>query len=223
MSHTRPGLLYRMRTRALVLAQRALASPGPIEHRGLSLVVAPGVHHPAPFLGLGFGELQEAALDLIAPGASVLELGTGAGFWALSAARRGFEVTATELPHVPLHPVAEAAERMGVRVRLLHSDLFAELGGLRYDAILFNPPFHDAEARSTEELAWCGGGVVRRCLAEAPRHLRAGGVLYMILPRLDRERYGAGLAGWSMRVAASRWLPLIGRAELLALAACAAR
>lgn len=217
MSDAGPGLLYRMRTRALVLAQRALSTHGPIEHRGIPLVVAPGVHHPAPFLGLGFGELQEAALDLLAPGAAVLELGTGAGFWALSAARRGHDVTATELPEVPLGPVAEAAERMGLRVRLLHSDLFAELGGLRYDAILFNPPFHDAEARSAEERAWCGGEVVRRCLAEASQHLRADGVLYLILPRLDRERYVASLAGWSVRVAASRWFPLIGRAELLAL------
>ncbi len=211
------GILYSLRTRALVLAQRALARSGPVEHRGVSLIVAPGVHHPAPFMGVGVGSLQEAALDLLPANATVLELGTGAGFWALAAARRGFEVTATDLPHVPLDAVATAAERMGVRVRLLHSDLFAELAGQRFDAIVFNPPFHDHEAGSDDERAWCGGSVVRRCLAEAPGHLAEGGAMYLIVPRIDQERYAGELAAWSVSVAATRWFPLLGRTELLAL------
>lgn len=217
MTRRAPGLLYRLRTRALVLAQRALAAPGAIEHRGVPLLVAPGVHHPAPFLGVGVGALQEAALDLIPPRAAVLELGTGAGFWALAAARRGFDVTATDLPGVPLAPVAAAAAALGVGVRLLHSDLFAELAGRRFDAVVFNPPFHDEEARAEDERAWCGGSVVRRCLAEAPRHLRDGAAMYLILPALDRARYADELAGWSVGVAASRWFPLLGRTELLVL------
>ncbi|MFO0647260.1 MAG: methyltransferase [Polyangiales bacterium] len=210
-------LLYRLRTRALTLAQRALARPGAIVHRGVALDVARGVHHPAPFLGLGFGALQELALERLPPRAAVLELGTGAGFWALAAARRGFVVTATELPEVPLAPVAQAADRMGVHLRLLHSDLFEDLGDARFDAILFNPPFHDATPRAPVERAWCGGDVVRRCLREAAAHLTADGAMYLIMPRLDRARYVTELAPWTIDVAASQWFPLVGRAELLAL------
>ena len=211
------SILYGLRTKALVLAQRALARSGAVEHRGVPLVVAPGVHHPAPFMGVGVGALQEAALDLIPPRATVLELGTGAGFWALAAARRGFDVTATDLPHVPLEAVATAAASLDVHVRLLHSDLFAELAGQRYDAIVFNPPFHDHEARADDERAWCGGSVVRRCLAEAPGHLRDGGAMYLIVPRVDQERYASELAAWTVSVAATRWFPLLGRTELLVL------
>lgn len=210
-------LVYRLRTWTLTSAQRVLARPGTIEHGGLSIEVAPGVHHPAPALGIGFQLLQEAALERIAPGARVLELGTGAGFWALSAARRGFEVTATDLPHIPLGPVAGAAERIGVSLHLLSSDLFDALEGERYDAILFNPPFHDAEPRTLEEKAWCGGEVVRRCLERAPEHLTAGGALYVLMPRMDRQRYASELASWSVRVAESRWYPLLGRTDLLVL------
>lgn len=210
-------LVYGLRTWMLTGAQRVLARPGAIEHGGLSLVVAPGVHHPAPALGIGFWALQEAALGRLPPRARVLELGTGAGFWAIAAARRGFDVTATDLPHVPLEPVAEAAARAGVSLRLLHSDLFDALEGRRYDAILFNPPFHDAAPRDLAETAWCGGDVIRRCLARASEHLTPGGALHLLMPRIDQRRYTEELALWSAEVGASRWYPLLGRTDLLVL------
>lgn len=209
-------LVYRLRTWMLTAAQRALARPGAIEHGGLSLVVAPGVHHPAPAFGIGFAPLQEAALDRIAPRARVLELGTGAGFWALSAAQRGFDVTATDLPHVTLEPVADAAHRLGVAIHLFHSDLFDAIDE-RFDAILFNPPFHDAKPRTLAETAWCGGDVMRRLLDRAADHLTQEGALYLIVPRLDRARYARELAPWSIEIASTRWYPLLGRTDLLVL------
>lgn len=210
--------LYRARTWLASTLQQALTRTGPLAHGGIALEIAPGVHHPAPVLGIGVLALQRAALDRLPARARVLELGTGAGFWATDAARRGHEVTATDLPHVPLEPVARAAERAGMHVRLVHSDLFAALAGERFDAILFNPPFHDAAPRSADETAWCGGEVVRRCLREASAHLAPGGTVYLVMPRLDRARYDDALAPWSLAIAASRWYPLLGRTELLALA-----
>jgi methylase of polypeptide subunit release factors len=212
-------LLYRLRTGALKFAQRALARPGPVEHDGVALVVSPGVHHPGPFLGLGVQALQRAALRAIPPGSRVLELGTGAGFWALRAAQQGFDVIATDLPPVPLEPVAQAASRLGVTLRVLHSNLFEALDGERFDAVLFNPPFHDAEPTSDDERAWCGGAVVRAFLATASRYLRPDGALYVIMPTLDRRRYDGALAPWAVSVADSRWYPLLGRTELLVLRA----
>jgi release factor glutamine methyltransferase len=209
-------LVYRLRTSVLTIAQRVLTRPGVIEHGGVSLNVAPGVHHPAPAFGIGVQPLQLAALDELDDGARVLELGTGAGFWAIAAAQRGFVVTASDLPHVPLDPVRDAAMKNGVSIELVHSDLFDAIEG-RFDAILFNPPFHDAAPRTDEEHAWCGGEVVRRCLAHAGDHLVEGGALYLIMPRLDRARYEPELARWTVRAIASRWYPLLGRTELLRL------
>ncbi len=208
---------YRLRIWALTSAQKMLARTGKFEHEGLSLVVSPGVHHPAPAFGIGFAPLQKAALESIREGARVLELGTGAGFWALNAARRGFDVTATDLPHVPLESVAEASAQMGVPLRLLHSDLFEALSGEKYDAILFNPPFHDAVPQTLEEAAWCGGDVMRRFLQSASEHLTPNGALYLIIPRVDRERYKDEIKPWSVRVITSRWYPLLGRTQLLEL------
>jgi len=208
---------YRLRTWMLTSAQRLLARSGAIEHGGVTLVVAPGVHHPAPALGIGMVPLQRASLDLLTPGSTVLELGTGAGFWAIAAARRGCVVTATDLPHVPLALVTDAAARAGVTVRVVCSDLFEALGAERFDAILFNPPFHDATPRTPAETAWCGGAVVRRLLERAPEHLAPGGALHLLMPRIDQRRYSAELAQFSMRVAASRWYPLLGHTDLLVL------
>jgi methylase of polypeptide subunit release factors len=210
--------VYRLRTWMLTSAQRVLARTGTIDQDGLSVVVAPGVHHPAPAFGIGMAPLQQAALDHIEPSSKVLELGTGAGYWALAAAMRGHEVTATDLPHVPLDPIADAAARAKVELRLLHSDLFDALEGERFDAILFNPPFHDASPRTLAETAWCGGEVVRRFLDRAPEHLTREGSLYVLMPRIDQERYPSELARWSVTIGASRWYPLLGRTDLLVLA-----
>jgi ribosomal protein L3 glutamine methyltransferase len=75
------------------------------------------------------------------------------------------------------------------RVRLRHGDLYAPLDGERYDLILTNPPYVDAdgmaalppECRHEPRRALAGGRdglkVVRRIIAEAAQHLTATGGL----------------------------------------------
>lgn len=208
---------YRARTRLLTAVLRRASRPGRARLGGLELTVAQGVHHPAPLLGLNVAPLQIAALDALEPGARVLELGTGAGFWALAAAGRGFCVTATDLPEVTLEPLREATARLGLTLRLQASDLFLALGAERFDAVLFNPPFHDAEPHSLQERAWCGAAVMRRFFAALPHHLTPGGAGWILLPRAEQERYAAELLGFDVRRRASRWFPLLGRVELLEL------
>jgi len=75
------------------------------------------------------------------------------------------------------------------RITLLKGDLFAPVRETRYDVILTNPPYVDAqgmadlapECRHEPKLALDGGDdgldIVRRILAEAGSHLLPGGVL----------------------------------------------
>ena len=91
---------------------------------------------------------------------------------ALAVARRNVEE----------HDLAE-------RVTLYQGDLFAPLGGKRYDLILANPPYVDAESLAAfppeyaaePRLAHEGGrdglDIVRRILAEAAAHLTQEGAL----------------------------------------------
>lgn len=75
------------------------------------------------------------------------------------------------------------------RIRLVHSDLFDGLTGRQYDLIISNPPYVTgesmralpAEYRHEPEMALASGAdgldAVRRILAEARAHLKAGGFL----------------------------------------------
>ena len=79
--------------------------------------------------------------------------------------------------------------RLQARVQLVRSDLFAALAGRRYDVIVTNPPYVPAavmrrlppEYRHEPRLALAGGrrglDLVRRIVAEAPRHLQPRGLL----------------------------------------------
>jgi ribosomal protein L3 glutamine methyltransferase len=75
------------------------------------------------------------------------------------------------------------------RIRLKQGDLFESLGGERYDLILTNPPYVDAEALAAfppeyaaePRMAHAGGtdglDIVRRILSGAPDHLTTDGRL----------------------------------------------
>jgi ribosomal protein L3 glutamine methyltransferase len=123
----------------------------------------------------------------------VLDLCTGSGCLAVLAARAfpRARIDATEISADALAVARRNVEESGAasRIRLLEGDLFAPVAGERYDLILANPPYVDAEAmaalpreyRHEPPLALAGGAdglrLIRRIIAQAPAHLAAGGGL----------------------------------------------
>lgn len=125
--------------------------------------------------------------------ASVLDLCAGGGSLAILAAR---VFPNARIEAVDLSPGAlEVAERnlkehgLEDRITLKRGDLFAPVKDKRFDLILANPPYVDAEtiARFPPEyaaepkIAHAGGAegldIVRRILREAPEHLAPRGTL----------------------------------------------
>jgi ribosomal protein L3 glutamine methyltransferase len=123
----------------------------------------------------------------------VLDLCTGSGCLAILAA---LIFPRAKVDAVDLSPGALALARRNVathrlddRVALHRGDLFQPLGKQRYDLILTNPPYVDArgmaklppEYQHEPRMALAAGDdgldLVRRILAEVPRHLRPGGGL----------------------------------------------
>ncbi len=168
--------------------------------RGLPFYVDERVIVPRSFIGELLdshfaGEDGEGA-SLMDPLAveSVLDLCTGSGCLAVLAARHfpNATVDAVDISKDALAVAARNVADHGLedRITLHRGDLFAPLGGKRYDLIISNPPYVDAdgmaalppECRAEPKLAFDGGAdgldIVRRILDGAGAHLtRDGGLL----------------------------------------------
>jgi ribosomal protein L3 glutamine methyltransferase len=160
--------------------------------RGLRLRADPRALIPRSLLVEALEEALDPWLPATPPGA-ILDLCTGGGSIAIAAALR-FEharVDATDLSHEALTLAGEniALHDLGARIALHHGDLFAGLEGRRYDLILSNPPYVNADSmarlpaefRHEPENALAGGSdgmdIVRRIVADARPHLAPDGLL----------------------------------------------
>lgn len=125
--------------------------------------------------------------------ARILDLCTGSGCLAILAAHifENATIDAADLSRDALDVAERNVADYGLeqRIRLLQGDLFAPLGSERYDLIISNPPYVDAEGMAglppecafEPRMAFDGGAdgidLVRRILSEARAHLNEGGAL----------------------------------------------
>jgi ribosomal protein L3 glutamine methyltransferase len=168
--------------------------------RGLPFYVDERVIVPRSFIGelLGqhFGDAADETGSLVGDPfsvESVLDLCTGSGCLAVLAARHfpNAQIDAVDISQDALEVAVRNVADHGLANRLsLHQgDLFEPLGDARYDLIISNPPYVDAEGmaglppecRAEPSLAFDGGpdglNIVRRILKEAGRHLTSEGGL----------------------------------------------
>lgn len=192
----KPSAAERARLLTLIDARVALRLPAPYllgaaYMRGVRFHVDKRALIPRSFIG-----------DLLADGAlpidprkvkRVLDLCTGSGCLAILAAlafpRARIDAVDLSAGALALARRNVASHRLGDRITLHRGDLFQPLAGRRYDLIVSNPPYVDAggmaklppEYRHEPQMALAAGGdgldLVRRILAESPRHLRKGGGL----------------------------------------------
>jgi ribosomal protein L3 glutamine methyltransferase len=147
-------------------------------------------------LGSHFSGRDEDGGSLIDDPASVrnvLDLCTGSGCLAILAVQSfaHARVDAVDVSRDALEVAARnvAAHDLADRVTLYRGDLFEPIGDKRYDLIIANPPYVDAqgmaalprECRAEPKLAFDGGAdgldIVRRILNEAGQHLTPQGGL----------------------------------------------
>jgi ribosomal protein L3 glutamine methyltransferase len=181
--------------------------------RGLPFYVDERVIVPRSFIGelmeQHFGGESEHGAALIDDPKSVenvLDLCTGSGCLAILASRNfpNASIDAVDISKDALDVAARNVADYGLqgRVTLHRGDLFKPLGDKRYDLIITNPPYVDAEGmaglpaecRAEPKLALDGGAdgldLVRRILNVAGRHLAPGGGLLCEIGR-GRERLEA--------------------------------
>ncbi|QKS28455.1 MAG: 50S ribosomal protein L3 N(5)-glutamine methyltransferase [Candidatus Accumulibacter similis] len=164
---------------------------------------------------------------------SVLDLCTGSGCLAILAAHAfaAASVDAVDLSDDALAVARRnvAEHELGDRVRLLQGDLFASLGGRRYDLIIANPPYVSAasmaslpaEYRHEPELALASGDdgldLTRAILGGARRHLEPHGLLVVEIGH-NRETLEAAFPDtpftWLDTSAGDQYVFLLHRDEL---------
>lgn len=118
----------------------------------------------------------------------VLEMGTGTGFIAVELAPlpQVETIVAADIDPTALEETRKRAAHAGVaeKIEPVHTDLFQNLGGRRFDWILFNPPYLPSEG-AADEPSWTGGETGRetvvRFLREAPDHLHPGGKALLVI------------------------------------------
>lgn len=166
--------------------------------QGLPFYVDERVIVPRSFIGeLLAGELMAGDEPLLEADpedvGAVLDLCTGSACLAILAA---LSFPNAHVHGVDISPDAFAVARRNIaehgmenRITLHQGDLFAPIGKRKFDLIISNPPYVDEEAmedlppeyRAEPSIALAGGpdglDIVRRILAEAPKHLEPGGGL----------------------------------------------
>ncbi len=115
-------------------------------------------------------------------GDRVLEVGTGTGVIALTAAEKAEYVLGVDVNPDAVELAGKNAESNGIaNVEFMVSDLFENVDGV-FDLIVFNPPYLPVEG---EDGAWSGGGtgreVIDRFLAGAAEHLKPGGRMRLLI------------------------------------------
>src|ERR1700682_4269377 len=182
--------------------------------RGLPFYVDERVIVPRSFIGELLdshfsGQGDDHGGSLIEDPASVenlLDLCTGSGCLAILASRSfpNARIDAVDISRDALDVAARNIADYGLedRVKLHRGDLFKPIGETRYDLIISNPPYVDAqgmaalprECRAEPKLAFDGGtnglDIIRRILNEAGQHLTPQGGLLCEIGR-GREQLEA--------------------------------
>ncbi|WP_114810667.1 50S ribosomal protein L3 N(5)-glutamine methyltransferase [Paraburkholderia kururiensis] len=207
---------------------------GVIERRATERVPAAYITHEAWMHGVRFyvdervivprsfiGELLQDGLqpyvedpELVG---AVLELCTGSGCLAVLAAHAfpNADIDAVDLSSPALEVATRNVHEHGLdeRISLFQGDLFAPLPERRYDVIVTNPPYVNAESMQTlpaeyrhePEMALAGGAdgmdIVRRIIGEARRWLTDEGVLVVEIGN-ERANVEAAFGGLDLV-----WLP----------------
>ena len=189
---------------------------------GLVFDVNDNVYEPAEDSYLFVDNLHVAAGDW------VLDLGTGSGVLAASAAKQGADVVAVDLNPYAVRAGKVNAKLNGVegKIWFIQGDLFGAFAyGVLFDAVLFNAPYLPSEAGEDATWigrAWAGGDdgrvVVDRFIVEVGRYLRpCGRVLLMqsTLTGVEETIQKFHLQGFEAKVVTSQRLPFFETLTLI--------
>lgn len=155
------------------------------EVAGLKLTVPPTVFHPKVFLTSAFFANFLQAQDL--KGLRVVEVGTGSGILALSAAKAGAaQVLALDINPEAVRAAAMNAKQNGLtQLEARESNLFSAVPeSEKFDVIISSPPLFSGEPRNVADRAWHAGPGYRDIVPlfdQAAKRMKDDGRMYLLV------------------------------------------
>ena len=168
--------------------------------QGGHFVVLPSVFNPkVPRTGAFLASMING--DRVQSDDEVLDMGTGSGVCAITAAHFAGRVVAVDINPQAVRCAAINALVNGVelKVDVRHGDLFGPVGAERFDLILFNPPFLRGTPRNDRDRAWRSSDVAEGFALGLKAHLKPRGCAWVLLssfgdaPHFVNEFYKRGL------------------------------
>lgn len=148
----------------------------------LPILVLPSVANPKLLRTGAYFASQLEAREICAD-SSVLDLGTGSGVCALTAARHAHFVVGTDV-----NPVAIRCAQINAKLSLPKApiefrcgDLFEPVARERFDIVLFNPPFKVGKPRDARDAAWRSPDLAERFAKRLADHLTPSGFALLLL------------------------------------------
>jgi release factor glutamine methyltransferase len=135
-------------------------------------------------------------------------MGTGSGILAAYCARRGADVTASDIDIDAVKTLELTSDRMGISIKLVACDLFSKIPE-RFDIVVFNPPYLPSSTIGdrTTDGGKHGTEVISRFLSELAQHLVENGRGILVISSLnDPERLMMRHPGLSFRTVRERSL-----------------
>jgi len=134
----------------------------------------------------------------------VLDIGTGSGLLAITAAINDGTVLAIDINPFALKATIRSAEQFAVRIETRLSDLFENVAE-KFDLIVFNPPYvptdeNDKYLSKEMQAATTSGNdgtdLINRFLKEFESHLNAEGKVLMIISSKNKIKNNLESNGW---------------------------
>jgi release factor glutamine methyltransferase len=151
-------------------------------YKNIQLEIPPEVFHPRFFTSTKLLLKYISTLDLA--NKNFLELGVGSGLIAIYAARRGAEVTASDINYFAVNALKKNKFLNKVEMNVVESDLFQKIPKQSFDVIAINPPYYKKNPASEKEYAWfCGenGEYFKRLFTELREYIHQASQTIMVL------------------------------------------
>ncbi len=159
-----------------------LSRPRKYTYKSISVWVEPTVF--PPFITFSTKLLLQFIEPLSLKEKKVLELGCGCGIISILAAKKGAQVTASDINSTALKALEKNAAKNTVLIDVVLSDLFENLNGQSFDFIIINPPYYPRNPVSIAENAWfCGENFeyFEKLFSQLPTFITVQNKIYMIL------------------------------------------